>query len=60
MDKHRKAALAAQIALAVIGTLLLWNSGALPGGVAYLAAARGLLLLAGVAVYMLMGWAKRR
>lgn len=60
MDKHRKAALAAQIALAVIGTLLLWNSGALPGGMVYLAAAFGLLLLAGVAVYMLMGWAKRR
>jgi len=51
----RTGVLLAQIALAVIGTVLLWKSGSLPGGVAYLAAAFGLLLLAAVAVYVLMG-----
>jgi membrane associated rhomboid family serine protease len=53
MPKSRAIVLLIQIAVAVVGTVLLWNSGAIPSGIAYAAAAFGLLALAALVVYAL-------
>lgn len=54
MQKNLAIVLTIQIAIAVVGTVLLWNSAAIPNGIAYAAAALGLLALVALVAYLFM------